>query len=124
MKNMIKNKTGWVLIGLAFLGWASLSLATDMNHHASNHELSVIAKKFDFLPKQIVVEQGRPVKIYLTSLDVTHGFAVKELEIDRKVEKDKLTIIEFTPNKTGEFEIRCSSPCGLGHVEMKGKLIV
>lgn len=87
-------------------------------------EISIIAKRFDFLPRQIKVERGQPVKIYLTSVDVAHGFAIDAFGIDEKVEKGKLTIIEFTPDKVGEFEIKCSIFCGSGHGRMKSKLIV
>lgn len=64
------------------------------------------------------------MKIYITSIDVAHGFAIDAFGIDEKVEKGKLTIIEFTPDKTGEFEIKCSIFCGARHGRMKSKLIV
>ena len=87
-------------------------------------EMSIIAKRYEFLPGQVEVEKGQPVKLYVTSLDVAHGIAIDAFEIDQKVEKGKLTTVEFVPDKAGEFEIRCSVFCGSGHGRMKGKLIV
>ncbi len=87
-------------------------------------ETAVIARRFEFLPGRIEAVRGQPLKIYATSLDVTHGFAIDAFGINRKIEKGELTVIELVPDKAGEFEIRCSVFCGIGHGGMKGKLIV
>ncbi len=87
-------------------------------------EISVIAKQFEFLPSKIEVVRGQPVRIYITSLDVTHGFALDAFGINQKIEKGKLATIEFIPDKVGEFDIKCSIPCGSGHGKMKATLIV
>jgi rhodanese-related sulfurtransferase/plastocyanin len=107
-----------LLISVCFLCAATLSIA------AEPQELSIIAKRFEFLPNQIEVTRGTDVKIYLTSIDVTHGFALDVFGINKRIEKGKLTTIEFTPDKVGEFEFHCSVYCGVGHSDMKGKLIV
>ncbi|MBI5700155.1 cupredoxin domain-containing protein [Candidatus Saganbacteria bacterium] len=86
--------------------------------------IKVIAKRYEFIPNAIEVKAGRPVRLILTSEDVTHGFALKEFGIDKQIETGKETIVEFTPDKTGAFDFRCSVFCGLGHMGMKGKLIV
>ncbi|MFA4906233.1 MAG: cupredoxin domain-containing protein [Candidatus Margulisiibacteriota bacterium] len=87
-------------------------------------EIKVVAKRYEFIPQTIEVNAGRPVRLVLTSEDVTHGFAIKEFGIDNQIEPGKETIVEFTPDKTGTFDFHCSVFCGLGHGGMKGKLIV
>jgi rhodanese-related sulfurtransferase len=87
-------------------------------------EKSIIAKKFDFIPNRIEVLRGERVKLYITSVDVAHGIAIDALGINKEIQKGELTIVEFTPDKVGEFEIKCSVYCGFGHGGMKGKLIV
>lgn len=87
-------------------------------------EISVIAKQYEFIPNRIVVEKGRPVKLYATSVDVNHGFYINEFDVNQKIEKGKLSVIEFTPNMSGEYDIKCSVFCGVGHMGMKGKMIV
>lgn len=87
-------------------------------------EINVVAKQFSFEPNQIIVNQGDKVKLSLTTEDVEHGFAISEYGINEKVKQGETTIIEFTADKSGEFEIRCSIVCGSGHSSMKGKLIV
>jgi len=112
------------IIRLVFCGALYLMVPHMVMAQDNPNEIGVIAKRFDFLPRKIEVKRGQLVKIYITSIDVAHGFAIDTFGIDEKVEKGKLTIIEFTPDKTGEFEIKCSIFCGAGHGRMKSKLIV
>lgn len=87
-------------------------------------EINVVAKQFSFNPNPITVNKGDKVKLILTTEDVEHGFAVKEYEINEKIIPGEATMVEFTADKTGEFEVLCSVFCGSGHSGMKGKLIV
>ena len=96
------------IIRLVFCGALYLMVPYMVMAQDNPNEIGVIAKRFDFLPRKIEVKRGELVKIYITSIDVAHGFAIDTFGIDEKVEKGKLTIIEFTPDKTGEFEIKCS----------------
>jgi heme/copper-type cytochrome/quinol oxidase subunit 2 len=41
-------------------------------------EVSIIARRYDFLPNQIVVRKDQPVRLYLTSIDTTHGFSLPD----------------------------------------------
>ena len=87
-------------------------------------EIEVVAKQFSFNPNPILVNEGENVRLILTTEDVEHGFAVKEYGINEKIMPGETTTVEFTADKTGEFEVRCSVSCGSGHSGMKGKLIV
>ena len=87
-------------------------------------EIEVVAKQFSFNPDPIIVNQGENVRLLLTSEDVEHGFSISEYGINEKIKPDETTTVEFTADKAGEFEIRCSVVCGAGHSGMKGKLIV
>ena len=87
-------------------------------------EVSIIAKKFDFYPNQIVVRKGQPLKFYLTSIDATHGLSLPDFKVNVQIPPAQITTVNFTPDKTGEYIFRCSVFCGLGHLGMKGKLIV
>lgn len=91
---------------------------------AATQEVSIIAKTFEFLPHQIVVRKNQPVRIYITSVDEIHGFAISEFKINRQINPGKITTIDFIPDKAGEFTIRCSVFCGWGHEGMRGKLFV
>ena len=102
-----------------FLGVASASFA-----QLPTQEISVIAKQYAFYPSQIVVRQGQPVRLYLTSTDVLHGLYLPDFKINREIRKGEITAVDFVPNKAGTFPFRCSVFCGVGHMGMSGKLIV
>ena len=72
----------------------------------------------------IVVKKGIPVRIILSSQDVTHGFAIDAFKVSASVEKGKDTVVNFTPDKTGTFDYYCSVFCGIGHLGMRGKITV
>ncbi len=87
-------------------------------------EITMEAKKFEFVPSEITVNQGETVKLTVTSTDVNHGFAISEYGIREKLEPGVPVIIEFVADKAGEFNFFCSVPCGMGHGRMRGTLIV
>jgi cytochrome c oxidase subunit II len=82
------------------------------------------AKQFEYSPSVIKVNQGDRVQIKLTTTDVAHGFAIAEYNVNSKVEPNKETIIDFVASKKGTFSFYCNIPCGEGHRDMKGTLIV
>ena len=90
----------------------------------NEQEIRIIAKQFEFVPSSIIVKKGIPVRIILTSPDVTHGFAIDEFKLNSTVEKGKETIVGFTPERAGTYVYYCSVFCGVGHMGMQGKLIV
>lgn len=87
-------------------------------------EFDLEAYQFSYEPDTITVNKGDDVRIHATSKDVPHGIYIKEYGINETVEKGKVTDVEFTADKAGEFDIICSVYCGPGHRNMKAKLIV
>ncbi len=106
-----------LLVGVIALGAVAAA-------EVATQEVSIIAKKFQYYPSQIVVRVNQPVRIYLTSVDVDHGFALSGYDINKTIKAGEITVIDFTPNKKGTFDFHCSVFCGLGHLGMKGKLYV
>ncbi len=86
--------------------------------------VKMTAKKYDFDPATVTVTRGQPVRIEATAIDHDHGIEIKEFGVKQRLEKGKMTVIEFTPDKVGEFTFHCSVFCGMGHRGMKGKLVV
>jgi cytochrome c oxidase subunit 2 len=88
-------------------------------------KINVTAKKFEFNPSHIEVKVGQPVEITFQSEDTTHGFAQKELGIEKVTfKKDEPATVKFTPTKTGTFPFKCQKFCGMGHGGMKGEIVV
>jgi len=87
-------------------------------------EIKIVARKFEFDPRTITVQKGKPVRLVITSADVDHGIKIDELGINQKIPAHQTINVEFTPNEVGRFEFKCSVMCGSGHDDMLGELIV
>ena len=87
-------------------------------------EFSMIAKKWQFDPSIINVKQGEKVRLKIKSVDVAHGFSLLDFNVNENLEPGKEITVEFIADKKGEFTFFCSVFCGVGHIGMKGKLVV
>ncbi|MDP2691275.1 MAG: cupredoxin domain-containing protein [bacterium] len=87
-------------------------------------EITMTAKKFEFTPDTITAKKGEKLRLEITATDVAHGFAISEFNINQPIDPGKTTIVEFIPDKAGEFDFSCSVFCGGGHGGMRGKLVV
>ena len=87
-------------------------------------EFTMTARQWSFDPGTITVNKGDRVKLTITSVDVDHGFALSDFKINEMLEPGKPVTVEFVADKTGTFTFYCSVPCGSGHRDMAGKLIV
>jgi cytochrome c oxidase subunit II len=119
---MRPSKAIFLLLALVVL--SPLAATAGRPQEAELREFKMTAKKYKFDPAVITVKQGEKVRLIITALDRDHGFKLDEYGINQKLEKGHPTIIEFTADKPGTFVFRCSEFCGLGHLKMKGKLVV
>ncbi len=87
-------------------------------------EIQMTAKKYEFKPKVVTVKQGERVKLIITATDRDHGIKCDAFKINQKLKKGDPATIEFTADKVGTFPFHCSDFCGVGHVRMKGKIVV
>ncbi|MDO8517133.1 MAG: cupredoxin domain-containing protein [Nanoarchaeota archaeon] len=81
-------------------------------------EFTIKAFQFGYSPDIITVNKGDKVRIKIDNTDVLHGIRIPDLGIRGN------EVLEFTADKTGEFDWYCTNMCGEGHMQMKGKLIV
>ena len=129
MANMLSLSFGRSsLLTFVLLSPALLTLFCAPAHAQSNPqqpvEIKITAKQFEFDPRTITVEKGKPVRLVITSVDVDHGFKLEAFGINQKVAAKKTINLEFTPDQIGKFEFRCSIVCGSGHEDMLGELVV
>jgi len=72
----------------------------------------------------LTLPKGRPCVIRLRTQDVIHSFFVPQFRVKQDLISGFPTRIKFTPLKAGEYELACAELCGLGHYNMKGKVVV
>ncbi len=87
-------------------------------------EINVVASRFEFEPEVITVRQGEEVRLLLTTDDVAHGIAIREFDVDARIDPGETAIVTFVPDTSGEFPFFCSVSCGSGHGSMTGQLVV
>jgi cytochrome c oxidase subunit 2 len=106
------------------LGLASAASVVSVAQRPSVHEIRVEARKFEFDPAVIEVTAGEPVRLVLHSSDTTHGFEIRDLELDVEIPRTGDTVTaEFTAPPPGRYSIACSEMCGRGHRHMKAALV-
>lgn len=86
--------------------------------------ITMTAEDFHFTPEEIHVKQGTLVKLEMKSIDGTHGFALPDFGIDKRLDEGKTVTVEFFAQEKGEYDFHCSHFCGIGHLGMTGKIIV
>jgi cytochrome c oxidase subunit II len=67
---------------------------------------------------------GVPVRLLITSTDVIHQFWVPEIRVKAAAVPGLVQNLNFTPLRTGTFDIACSEFCGVDHALMRGKLVI
>jgi cytochrome c oxidase subunit 2 len=124
MKRTIKSLTVLALSAMAASGVLAQDPAPATEGTSDVREIEVTAKKYEFNPNVITIKQGDHVKLVITALDRDHGFKLEPFSIDLKLKKGKPTTVQFIADRAGSFPFQCSDFCGLGHGNMKGKLVV
>ena len=88
-------------------------------------EFSITAKQWEFVPNKIYVMRGDRVRLKIKSIDVTHGFSLASYDVNKVLAPGKEVTVEFTADKPSVFgQFACSVPCGAGHAEMMGQIIM
>lgn len=94
-------------------------------------EVEVIAQQFSFIfidgngietENTLVVPQGKPVKLRISSFDVLHGFFLPAFRIKVDAVPGMETHAWFLADRIGEFDILCTEYCGTGHADMTATL--
>ena len=118
---MIKIHQKIMVLSIVVFAWVAFSA----NLFAGETKtFKMTAKKYEFLPTTIAVNQGDRVVLEITATDRDHGIGISGLDIDRDLPHNQTVVIEFVAAKKGEFMIKCTKFCGWGHFGMSGKLIV
>ena len=123
------NRLKTILIGLTILSAASARTVAQVAKDTGTgvqgiHEIQVTLRKYEFCPGVLRVRKGERVKLVMAATDHDHGFKLDDFDINQKLPKGTTVVVEFTADKAGTFQFRCSNVCGIGHRSMKGTLVV
>lgn len=80
--------------------------------------IEIHARRYVFVPSEVTLTTGKPVKLVLISDDVPHSLVVEGLKINKEVTKGHPAEITITPSSAGDFHGECGRFCGSGHGSM------
>jgi len=114
---------GIVALGLAIavvipaVGWWQQSQGIVVHAH--------MAETGGWTPENLTAEVGKPLHLRLTSDDVTHGFAVGQLDQPAvNVLPGEMTDITLAFDKPGKYTFYCTRWCSINHWRMRGTIEV
>ncbi len=103
---------------------AGPALSADAPGMATPHVVELVAKRFEYSPKEITLKRGEPVTLRIHSEDVAHGLFSKKLKLDADILPKKTVEVTITPTEAGTFTAICNHFCGAGHAGMRLKVVV
>jgi cytochrome c oxidase subunit II len=118
-----------------YLGVRDLNTITQKNEELTVKATGVQwAWTFEYdggvLSQELMLPVDKRVRVQLRSNDVLHSFWVPEFRVKQDLlpapaepetaEDAYPSSVYFTPNKVGEYEVKCAELCGLSHYKMLG----
>jgi cytochrome c oxidase subunit II len=109
---------------LALLAWGLSVYSSEEVTHPDTLQVNVTGQQWLWTfnypgtgvnTRTLVLPVNRPVQFNVTSVDVTHGFWPAALGVQVDANPNVVTVIRSTPDKLGNFTVRCSQLCGLYH---------
>jgi len=96
----------------------------DIELPATVREFDVVAKNWEFVPANILVNAGEKVILKIKSADVAHGFVMPTFGIKEFLAPGKEVVIDFFVDVPGDFGFFSNVPSGKGDANMKGRIVV
>jgi len=122
---MIKE---WLARGVIILGLVMMISIPAVNKWQQSQGVVMHARMAEtggWTPENLTAAVGKPLHLRLTSDDVTHGFAVGQLDqpaVD--INPGEMTDITLVFTKPGKYTFYCTRWCSVNHWRMRGTIEV
>ena len=90
----------------------------------NTYELQMVARMWAFQPSTVRLPAGSTVDLYVTSLDIIHGFKVENKNVNLMAVPGAINYIRVTFDEPGEYFFACHEFCGIAHHAMAGRFII
>ncbi len=87
-------------------------------------EVHYVARMWSFEPAELILPENAEVDLYLSALDVEHGFEVPGTALNLMATPGSVNAAHQRFDKKGEYLVICHEYCGLNHQNMTGKIRV
>lgn len=120
------------VISLAFLGGKSLAETRRVDPQAMEVKVTAFqwAWKFAYAgysnvtTDKLYLPVDKQVVLRMNSLDVIHSFWVPEFRLKQDLVPGQETSLRITPDRLGDYKVRCAELCGTSHSYMEAPVIV
>ncbi len=86
--------------------------------------IAMTVTDWEFSQKEIRLKKGEKVTVRLTGVEGDHSFMANDLGLNVAVEPGETKDFTIPTDTTGTFGFRCGIPCGPGHRDMTGQIII
>lgn len=88
-------------------------------------DMRVLKNQWKWQPDTIKVDPGDKVVLHIFNEDTyDHGFGIDVFGVNRRLFPQRTTTVEFSASLRGKFAFFCTVPCGEGHYDQIGTLLV
>jgi cytochrome c oxidase subunit 2 len=77
-----------------------------------------------FVSNQLYLPVDQQVVLKMESQDVLHSFWVPEFRIKQDIVPGRVEDYRITPNRIGEYKVRCAEICGASHAYMESPVVI
>jgi cytochrome c oxidase subunit 2 len=91
---------------------------------AGEQTVQVEASNFDWKLDKTTFAAGKPIHFKVTAKEGVHGFSIVGTNVSVPVMAGKTEDVTWTPDKPGEYTIKCNHYCGAGHSTMSVQITV
>ncbi|RPJ13555.1 MAG: cytochrome c oxidase subunit II [Deltaproteobacteria bacterium] len=118
-----------IAMSMFYVGWTSYIGLRTVPEGAM--EVEVIGQQYSWIfvyendketENELVVPQGRAIKLNISSEDVLHSFYLPAFRVKVDAVKGMPTYAWFFADEVGEYDIQCTEYCGVDHWAMVAKL--
>lgn len=111
-------------LSMFYVGFSSFKLLRTIPPNAMNIGVKGQMWKWTFIYNNnktsdtLYVPLNQPIKLNLSSIDVTHSFYIPAYRVKEDAIPGIKTYLAFTPDKLGSYQVECAEYCGLKHSYM------
>ena len=86
--------------------------------------VEITVTNFVFTPNRISVKKGDKVTLNLIGKSGIHGISIPGLGISQRIDIGATASVALPTDTAGAFDFKCNVPCGPGHKEMRGTIVI
>ena len=87
-------------------------------------QVQLVAARYGFYPREIVVPADQKIQFRMATLDVLHGAHIPMTNMSTMIVPGHVSEVTTVFPKPGEYPLLCNEYCGMGHDHMWSKVTV